>query len=66
MPQEDIAPPPLINGHDLMAKGYRPGPALGRMLEAEREAQLQGEITGRREALDTAERVAAEIGAPRD
>jgi poly(A) polymerase len=46
-------PPPLVDGHDIMqAFGLGPGPRLGELLEAVREARAAGEITGRTEALD--------------
>lgn len=36
--------PPLLTGEDLMALGMLPGPALGDMLRAVRERQLQDEL----------------------
>ncbi len=46
---------PLINGHDIMAAfGLPPGPELGRILEAVREARAAGEIADRDEALNYA------------
>jgi len=41
---EQIAPPPLISGHDLIAMGYRPGPIFKTILTAVETAQLEGEI----------------------
>ncbi|MCK4963522.1 MAG: metal-dependent phosphohydrolase, partial [Dehalococcoidia bacterium] len=42
----------LINGHDLIdILGMSPGPEMGRLLEAVREAQAAGEVTTRDEAL---------------
>ncbi len=49
-PAEIVAPPALLNGHDLIAIGLRPGPQMGRILEALREAQAAGEITTREAA----------------
>jgi poly(A) polymerase len=49
---EPLIPPPLINGHDLIARGWRPGPALGRVLEAVQTRQLEGTLANREEALD--------------
>jgi poly(A) polymerase len=60
MPPETIDPRPLINGRDLIAMGYEPGPAFRRILDAVREMQLQGELTGRDEALAAARRLADE------
>ncbi|MGQ0604345.1 MAG: DUF5678 domain-containing protein [Anaerolineales bacterium] len=48
----NVAPPALLNGNDLMNElGLKPGPELGRLLEAVREAQAAGEVTDRAEAL---------------
>jgi poly(A) polymerase len=47
-----VAPPKLISGHDLIAElKMSPGPELGRLLEAVREAQASGEVTTKEEAL---------------
>lgn len=47
-----VSPPKLITGHDLIdVLGMRPGPELGQLLEAVREAQADGEVTTREEAL---------------
>jgi len=49
---ERIAPPPLINGHDLLREfGLQPGPHIGEILEAVREAQVGGQVRSREEAL---------------
>jgi poly(A) polymerase len=46
------APPKLVSGHDLVnIFGLSPGPKIGKLLEAVREAQASGEITTREEAL---------------
>jgi len=51
-PQEVIAPPPLVNGKDLMrAFGLSQGPLIGQLLEAIREQQAMGKITSSEEAL---------------
>ena len=65
MTQEEVSPPPLINGADLTARGYAPGPAFGEVLSGVRERQLDGEIKTREEALQAAEEIAARIGAPK-
>lgn len=49
-PTEIVAPPTLLNGHDLIALGLRPGPQMGYILEALREAQATGEVTTRETA----------------
>ena len=47
-----VLPSKLINGNDLIdIMGLRPGPQIGVLLEAVREAQAAGEITTREEAL---------------
>jgi putative nucleotidyltransferase with HDIG domain len=47
-----IAEKPLVNGRDLMElTGLPPGPALGQLLTAVREAQLERQVTSRDEAL---------------
>ena len=48
-----VSPPKLIDGHDLMNTfGILPGPRVGELLEAVREAQAAGEVATREEALD--------------
>jgi tRNA nucleotidyltransferase (CCA-adding enzyme) len=42
---------PTIDGHDLMAVGAKPGPALGRALGAALAARLDGRATSREEEL---------------
>jgi poly(A) polymerase len=50
--EKDIVhPPPLINGHDVMALGYSPGPQVGQILDFIRQMQVEGEIKNREEAL---------------
>ena len=43
--------PPLVGGTDLIALGMAPGPAMGRLLAAIREKQLQDELKNKEEAL---------------
>ncbi len=49
---EPLIPPPLVTGHDLLARGWKPGPAIGRVLEAVQNRQLEGTLSAREEALD--------------
>jgi poly(A) polymerase len=50
--ESTLKPPRLISGHDLIRLfGLSPGPQIGELLEAVREAQASGEITTRDEAL---------------
>jgi hypothetical protein len=47
-----VNPPLLINGRDLQrAFGLDPGPLIGELLEAVREAQVSGKVHTREEAL---------------
>ncbi len=49
--EEEIRPKLLLTGADLIAAGYRPGPAFKGMLEVAEDAQLEGAVTTREEAL---------------
>lgn len=48
---EPLIPSPLINGKDLMAMGWKPGPQLGSVLEQVQDLQLESTLTTREEAL---------------
>lgn len=55
---EKISPPTLVNGRDLLCQfNLEPGPIIGRILEAIREAQAAGQVTSRLEALKLAEEI---------
>jgi len=49
--KEIVHPTPLIDGHDVVALGYLPGPKVGRILNVVKEKQLEGEIKTREDAL---------------
>ncbi len=49
--QEALAPPPLINGHDLIALGLKPGPLFSEILNRAEDLQLEGVLAAREEAL---------------
>jgi poly(A) polymerase len=51
---EPLVPPPLVGGHDLIAMGVPPGPALGRMLGEIQTLQLEGRLRTRHEAIEWA------------
>ncbi len=51
-PPEELRPARLLTGHDLIAAGYRPGPEFSNMLEAVEDAQLEGRIQSKAEALE--------------
>jgi poly(A) polymerase len=50
-PPEKIRPVPLVNGDDLIAAGYKPGPKFREILEAVEDAQLEGRLTSHDAAL---------------
>jgi poly(A) polymerase len=50
-PQEAMRPALLLNGDDLIRLGYRPGPGFREMLAAIEDAQLEGTLHTREEAL---------------
>ncbi len=55
-----VAPPKLIDGHDIMnIFSISPGPKIGELLEAVREAQASGELTTKEEAISYIKRLLA-------
>jgi poly(A) polymerase len=48
---EKISPLPLINGHDLIALGFKPGPQFKEILGEVEDKQLEGELQDRDQAL---------------
>jgi poly(A) polymerase len=50
-PPEQVRPPRLLTGDDLISLGYAPGPPFHAILEAVEEAQLNGKVTTREAAL---------------
>jgi poly(A) polymerase len=52
MPPEQIRPRPLITGDDLIALGYQPGPRFKEILAAVEDAQLEGRLRTKEEALE--------------
>lgn len=60
--EADLNPPPLLTGNDLMARGLEPGPDFKRLLDAVREAQLDGTVTAVEQAWTLVERLLAEGG----
>ncbi|MEX2186235.1 MAG: CCA tRNA nucleotidyltransferase [Pirellulales bacterium] len=57
-PRERLDPPPLISGDDLNAHGVRPGPRYKLLLDQIRDAQLDGEVGTREEALQVVDKLA--------
>jgi poly(A) polymerase len=54
IPPEQIRPLPLLTGHDLIALGMKPGPEFSAILAAVEDAQLEGQIASKAEALEFA------------
>ncbi len=59
-PTDELNPPALITGDDLVRHGMAPGPSFKALLDAVREAQLEGAITTPEEALTLVDRLLAE------
>ncbi len=51
LPEEVLRPPRLLTGDDLIAAGYKPGPAFQAILSDVEDAQLEGRLTDGAEAL---------------
>ena len=63
--EEAVRPEPLITGRDLIAMGLEPGPHFGPILDRVYDAQLEGEVATREEAMTLA-RQAADDGTTND
>lgn len=50
-PPEELNPAPAVTGDDLIAMGLKPGREFKRLLDAVREAQLEGQIRSKAEGL---------------
>jgi poly(A) polymerase len=50
-PPEEVRPPRLLTGGDLLGLGFKPGPLFKEILDAIEESQLNGEIQTHEEAL---------------
>lgn len=61
-PPEELNPPPVVTGEDLIAMGLKPGPDFKRLLEAVREAQLEGRVKTKQEGLKLVEELLKEWG----
>ncbi len=57
-----LAPPPLIDGNDLIGLGWSPGPGFARALEAAYDAQLEGRVSTKSQALELARELGAGWG----
>ena len=50
-PPEVVRPAKLVTGEDVLSLGYKPGPLVGKILAAVEEAQLNGELASREDAI---------------
>jgi poly(A) polymerase len=60
--EADLNPPPIITGHDLLKLGLQRGALFKTILDAVRDAQLDGTIKTEHEALDLAMKLGKESG----
>jgi putative nucleotidyltransferase with HDIG domain len=51
LPEEQVRPPLLVSGKDLIEAGYHPGPQFSKMLAMAEDAQLEGAVNTREQAL---------------
>jgi len=56
LPAEQLKPKPLVTGADLIAEGYTPGPLFSEILGAVEDAQLEGRMASREQALELVRR----------
>ncbi|HKW19420.1 MAG TPA: CCA tRNA nucleotidyltransferase [Terriglobales bacterium] len=52
LPLEEVRPEPLLTGDDLIGAGYSPGPQFKEILSAVEDAQLDGRLHERKEAME--------------
>jgi putative nucleotidyltransferase with HDIG domain len=51
LPPEEVRPTPLVTGDDLIAAGYSPGPQFKEILAVVEDAQLDGKLQSKQEAM---------------
>lgn len=51
LPDQEVRPQPLLTGRELIAAGYKPGPAFKQMLRTVEDAQLEGSINTPEDAM---------------
>jgi poly(A) polymerase len=51
IPPEAIRPAPLVSGDDLIAAGYEPGPRFKEILSTVEDAQLEGRLSSKENAM---------------
>jgi poly(A) polymerase len=52
LPKEEVFPTPLLTGNDLISEGYKPGPLFSEILAAVEDAQLEGRLHDRNDAME--------------
>ncbi len=61
-PPEQVRPPKFINGDDLIAMGFKPGPTFQMILTAVEDAQLEGALQTKDQAVSYVRRNYANSG----
>jgi len=61
LPEEEVRPPLLVTGRDLISAGYKPGPRFKEMLALAEDAQLEGRIRTKEEGLDLIQHLEARL-----
>jgi hypothetical protein len=61
-PREELDPPPLLTGNDLIASGVPRGPQYRVILDRVRDAQLDGQLRTRDDALRFVDRIRRGVG----
>ena len=56
LPPEEVRPTALVTGEDLIAAGYLPGPLFKEILAAIEDAQLDGKLQSKQEAMQLVHR----------
>jgi poly(A) polymerase len=56
LPPAEVRPQPLLSGDDLQASGYAPGPLFKEILTAVEDAQLEGRLNSKQDAMRFVER----------
>jgi tRNA nucleotidyltransferase/poly(A) polymerase len=62
LPPEELNPSPLVDGHDLQARGVPRGKIYSHLLEQVRDAQLDGVVRSKDEALRLVDALVADQG----
>jgi poly(A) polymerase len=61
-PPEQVRPAKLLTGEDLIYMGFSPGPEFKEILRTVEDAQLEGSIQTREEALELASKTLKTVG----